>query len=328
MARNDHRFTPEPPTRAGYEREEFAVSAAEDEFQVEDFSEDLDENEDARFRRASRRVPVRKGAVTRKTAVRLRWGLVAGGMVLLLAGAAFGAGSYGLHSWRFRLNASDNIETAGLKMVARSQVMEVMGSDIGRNIFKVPLEDRKRQLEDIPWVESASVMRLLPDKVRVSIVERRPVAFFRSGSKVALIDATGVVMDIPPRQKLAYSFPVITGIAESEPLSTRASRMKAYLKMVGDLDANGANYSRDLSEVDLADPDDVRVTVEDPGGALVVHLGNADFLDRYRIYIRHINDWRQQFNKLDSVDLRFNGQIIVNPETRDRQQVSTPSKMY
>ena len=42
---------------------------------------------------------------------------------------------YGEHSWRFRLQSSDNIETSGLHNVTRGQVMDVMGGDIGRNIF-------------------------------------------------------------------------------------------------------------------------------------------------------------------------------------------------
>ena len=69
--------------------------------------------------------------------------------------------------------------------------MEVMGGDIGRNIFFVPLDQRKLQLEQIPWVESASVMRFVPNRLRIEIHERTPVAFARIGSHISLIDAGG-----------------------------------------------------------------------------------------------------------------------------------------
>jgi len=36
------------------------------------------------------------------------------------------------------------------------------------------LNERRKQLEAIPWVERATVMRLLPDQIRVSLVERQP----------------------------------------------------------------------------------------------------------------------------------------------------------
>ena len=57
--------------------------------------------------------------------------------------------------------------------VTRAQVLEVMGGDIGRNIFFVPLAQRQEQLEQIPWVESASVMRFVPNRLRVRFTSAR-----------------------------------------------------------------------------------------------------------------------------------------------------------
>ena len=57
--------------------------------------------------------------------------------------------------------------------------------------------ERRAELERLPWVEHATVMRLLPDRLRVSIVERTPVAFVRQGSHIGLVDASGVLMDMP-----------------------------------------------------------------------------------------------------------------------------------
>jgi cell division protein FtsQ len=119
-------------------------------------------------------------------------------------------------------------------------------------------------------------------------------------------------MELTPKHK--YSFPVILGMNPGEPLSTRAPRMKAYAEMVRELDAGGARYSQDLSEVDLSDLEDVKVRVNDPAGDVLVHLGSSDYLRRYKIYVTHAQGWRQQFQKLESVDLRYDNQIIVNPE--------------
>jgi cell division protein FtsQ len=192
--------------------------------------------------------------------------------------------------------------------------MEVMGGDIGRNIFFIPLAQRKLQLEQIPWVESASVMRFVPNRLGVEIHERTPVAFARIGSRISLIDAGGTVMELAPNGKKKYSFPVIAGMNSGEPLSTRSARMKNYNQLVQQLDAGGASYSRELSEVDLSDPEDVKVVVADPNGEVLVHLGAGNFLHRYKTYITHVQQWRQQFDKLESVDLRYDGQIIVNPD--------------
>jgi len=60
----------------------------------------------------------------------------------------------------------------------------------------------------------------------------------------------------------------------------------------------------------------VKVLTNDPGGAVLVHLGSSNFLSRYKIYVSHVQGWRQQFDKLESVDLRYEHQIIVNPDTQ------------
>ncbi len=276
---------------------------------------DLEPEQESPFLRGQKRVPVRRGPLAKKTANRLKLALVVLGIAGGLAASAAIAYDYGEHSWRFRMRSSENIEILGTQNVSRRHVLEVFGADIGRNIFFVPLATRRKQLESIPWVEAATVMRLLPDRLRVQVSERAPVGFVRIGSRVSLIDGNGVIMEMPAARARKYSFPVIKGMSESEPLSTRAARMKIYSALMRELDSEGSHYSRDVSEVDLSDPEDVKVVAADPGGAVLIHLGSSDFLSRYKIYIAHLQEWRQQFQKLDSVDLRYDRQIIVNPDS-------------
>lgn len=277
---------------------------------------DLDAEQESPFLRAQRRVSARRGALPKRTATGLTR-LVLSAAAILLGGLSVAAVyHYGEHSWRFRVDSSDDIEIAGLHNVTRQQVMEVMGGDIGRNIFFIPLAERQKQLEQIAWVESASVMRFVPNRLRIEIHERTPVAFARVGSRISLIDAGGALMDLPTAGRKKYSFPVILGMNPSEPRSSREARMKSYNELAGQLDAGGAHYTQDLSEVDLSDTDDVKVMANDPGGQVLVHLGSSDFLDRYKIFVSHVREWRQQFAKLESVDLRYDNQIVVNPDLR------------
>jgi cell division protein FtsQ len=144
---------------------------------------------------------------------------------------------------------------------------------------------------------------------------------------VSLIDAGGTLMELTPGGKHKYSFPVIAGMNAGEPHSTRAARMKNYNELVRQLDSDGARYSQELNEVDLTDTDDVKVVAADSNGDVLVHLGSGNYLQRYRTYVTHVQQWRQQFDKLESVDLRYDGQIIVNPdlEGMPRQPALTPA---
>jgi cell division protein FtsQ len=277
---------------------------------------DLDVDEESPFLRGQKRVSARRGSLPRKTASRLLWGCIAAALLCIAAIAAAALYEYGERSWRFRVQSSDNIDVTGMQNVTKAQIMEVMGADIGRNIFFVPLAQQKAQLEQIPWVESASVMRFVPNRLKVEIHERTPVAFARVGPRISLIDVGGTLMELPQKHK--YSFPVILGMNPGEPLSTRAPRMKAYNELVQELDSGGARYSQDLSEVDLTDLDNLKVRVNDPKGDVLVELGSSDYLKRYKTYVGHVQEWRQQFQKLESVNLRYDNQVIVNPDMEGR----------
>jgi len=107
---------------------------------------DLDAEKESPFLRAQKRVPARRSPLPKKTAARI----VSGFAVIVAAALAAIAVSafyrYGEHSWRFRLNSSEDIEMSGLTNVTHAQIMEVMGGDIGRNIFYIPLDQRQKQL--------------------------------------------------------------------------------------------------------------------------------------------------------------------------------------
>ncbi len=214
---------------------------------------------------------------------------------------------------RFRIAGVANIQLAGLTEVSRAEMLPVFGEDIGKNIFFVHLSERRKQLEQIPWVEHATVMRLLPDQLRVSVVERKPVAFVRDGQQIGLVDADGVLLSMAPASiaRHHYSFPVVTGIDARDPLASRRARMAVYQRLIGELDSTGRHLSEQISEIDLTDPEDARVLMPEQGADILAHFGDEQFLIRYQRYKGHIAEWRQQYPKLAAVDLRYDQQVVL-----------------
>ncbi len=218
-----------------------------------------------------------------------------------------------LHDDRFVIQSSSAIEFEGNLHVTRAQLLGIFGEDVERNIFTVSLEERRVELERLPWVEHASVMRLLPNRMRVAIVERTPVAFVRQGSRIGLVDAQGVLLDMPMDAETSdhYSFPVVTGISAADALSTRVARMRIFERFTSELDGSGEHISQELSEVDLSNPEDVKALIPDHSAEILVHFGEDDFLDRYRRFKEHLSEWRTVYPKLSSVDMRYERQVVL-----------------
>ena len=246
-----------------------------------------------------------------------------GGRIVLGTGALFLLGvvtltvaairNFLLHDPRFSITTSTEIAVEGNEHISRSDVLGVFGADLERNIFRIPLTERRADLERLPWVAHATVERLLPNHLRVHVVERTPVAFVRQGSHIGLVDADGVLLDMPPESAgdPHYSFPVLTGLAADDTPELRASRMEVYRRFMTDLDSGGQHRTSALSEVDVTNPEDVKALVTLGGSDVLVHFGDEDFLRRFESFGRHLPEWRTQYPKLASADMRYERQVVL-----------------
>jgi cell division protein FtsQ len=223
----------------------------------------------------------------------------------------------------------EQVSISGTHFTKRGSVLEVFAADRGQSILRIPLEERRSELESIPWVESAVVRRVLPNKIAVSITERTPIAFLREGSSMALVDSHGVILDRPLEG--IFDFPVATGIGPDMPLQDRAQRMQLYSGFMQQIESVSSNAASSISEVDLSDMEDLRATVTGLMGTVViandednaasqesapilVHFGGGDFASKYQTLVQNISQWRDKAGSVQSVDLRFNGEAVVNPD--------------
>ena len=207
-----------------------------------------------------------------------------------------------------------SVELRGRRFASSSQVEDKFVSDRGRSLLRTPLEQRRRELEQIPWVHSATVARVFPNRIAVQVEERAPVAFLWTSEGVSLIDEEGVILDSPPQA--SFTFPVARGIAAQDPLAERRVKMQLFMALMKDLDParRDSRLREEVSEVDLSDPQDARAVVADGSGATLLHLGKENFLSRYLTYANHLGQWKQKFANIQSVDLRFEGQVIINAD--------------
>jgi len=275
--------------------------------------------EEPKYLRRQKPIEIRKRKFSRKTWPLYRRILVGG--VLALAGglAAYQAVRYFLYSPAVQLIGPDQIEIVGSQYVPRAAVLEVFSGDLGHSVMLVPLAERRKALESLAWVDRAEVERVLPNHIRVEITERTPIAFLRAGNALSLVDADGVILERPLQG--VFRFPVVSGIGPSMPIKQRARRMKLFAQFMDEIEQVQPGADDHVSEVDLSDASDLRATLAglgtgaDKASPVLVHFGHTDFGNRYRLLAANVDQWRANAGRLDSVDLRFSQQVVVNPES-------------
>ena len=75
--------------------------------------------------------------------------------------------------------------------------------------------------------------------------------------------------------------------------------------------ARGSILTDSVSEVDVSDPEDVKALVTSGSSDILVHFGEEQFLKRYQEFEQHLPEWKQQYPKLASADMRYEGQIVL-----------------
>jgi len=139
---------------------------------------------------------------------RLAWPAVAVGLVAAVVGGL--AAGLALSSIPQRLLAEisqaieDATAEAGLVVTTvtiegrvhedRDAILAATGLRLGQPMLAVSPETLRKRLEDLPWVQQASVYRRLPGQVHFSIVERAPFALWQAKGTFAVIDRTGRVI--------------------------------------------------------------------------------------------------------------------------------------
>ena len=233
-----------------------------------------------------------------------------------LTGAVYGT-RFLLYSPSMLLLRPDQIELNGNRVVGREAVLQQFVHDRDRSILRVPLEARRSQLEQIPWVESASVQRILPNRLRIELTERTPVAFARNGNELALIDAHGVMLDRPRGEHL--HFPIVTGVSEDLPRDQREKRMQTYEEFLKDVDLVRGGSSDHVSEIDLSNPKDLRVVMTGLASAtdaqaVTIHFGSGEFTGKYKMLVDNFSQWQANAGRVQSIDLQYSRQVVVNPD--------------
>jgi len=269
-----------------------------------------------------------------------------------LAGAwiAYDFGHFLLASPEMALTHPEQVALSGNHYVTRANVLEIFAEDRGKSVLQIPLDRRRAEIESIPWVEHATVQRVLPNRIEVDVTERTPVAFLRDATGMALVDVHGVILERPLAGN--FHFPVVTGIGANMPQDDREARMQLFSGFIQQIDAAHPGAAEQVSEVDLSDAHDVRATLtglqpiganagataDDTGGwgqvdaPVVVHFGDSDFASKYQTLIEDIGQWRATTGRVESIDLRFGGEAVVNPDTTSQpklvaqQRASKPAK--
>jgi len=219
-------------------------------------------------------------------------------------GVSLVAGAPALQVARLTVDGNERLSTG--------EVLALVEGLRGRHIVGLDLDEWQQRLLSSPWVEDATLRRVLPSTVEITVRERRPIAIGRMGSALYLIDAHGVVVDEYGPAHADFDLPMVDGLAAPKATGGLVDEARAALaaRLIAALAAQPALAQR-VSQIDVSDPHDAVVMLE--GDRALLHVGEEEFVERLQQYVTLGEALRERVAEIDYVDLRFAERLYVRP---------------
>jgi hypothetical protein len=171
-----------------------------------------------------------------------------------------------------------SVEVRGATRASKKDIERIVSGQSGQSgVWNADLGLIKQKIEKIPFVKSAAVSQILPNGIRVDLIERIPKAIVRLGSGDFLVDGDGEILNQVEGNEEHLPF-AMAGWDESKSekaLKENIERIKLYQKMLGEWqDADLATRVRMVNLADLREP---RAITEDSGTTVSISVGRENF---------------------------------------------------
>ncbi len=173
------------------------------------------------------------------------------------------------------------IHIEGNRQLEDIDVRRAARLQIGSNIFEISAEEARNYLLQHPWIDDAKVVRRLPGRVRIQVVERKPVALVAL-DQLYLVSEEGAVfkrlgVDDP------VDLPMITGIASErfyDDLDYRTEVLLGSMALLQDYEGAGLAEKEPVSEIHFDGANGIELFVGSDG--MNVRLGNGQHRQKLR----------------------------------------------
>jgi cell division protein FtsQ len=227
------------------------------------------------------------------------------GAALVVVLLPLGLAAWVLTSRRFQLQ--EIVVDGGAQRVKPDWVRRALAPYQGENLVRLPLTEAASRLQQNPWVQTVELQKELPDRLRVELTEKRPVALLRSGGRLVYADEDGrpiVPVDSLPEARRAGMLEVTF----SRPVQ---GGMEAALEVAGELGRVRADWASALSRIEVLGEEDFRLHTDALPFPLLVTHGQVG--PKVRRLEELLPELQRRYPVIESVDLRFSRRIVVQP---------------
>lgn len=192
------------------------------------------------------------------------------------------------------------IEVRGANRASKDDIERIARSYTEKSgVWNTDLKAIKEDVEKITLIKTAVVSRILPDGLRVNVIERVPRAVVRTGAGDFWADEDAMLLGEVGKDEARPPF-VLRGWDEAK--NERAAkdnreRVKIYGKMITEW--QDYELAKRVSAVNLADLREPQAIVQDSGETVTIILANENYKNRLKSGLEKIAGRGREVKSID-----------------------------
>lgn len=209
-----------------------------------------------------------------------------------------------------------HLDFTGIHNADKTALEVLVRRSLPASLLQFDPAEIRQIVESEPWIKSATVRRVFPDRVVIAVEERQPAAIATIDGEFYVVDADGNVLDRYGARHKSVDGPIVKGlinVARENAKEDNQARMSAYLAVIADFKTAPEDLLTHISEIDVENPRKVALIPTDE--PIPIFVGNQAFLHRYQTFLDNrgtYDELKRQYGTIEYVDVTLEDKIIFH----------------
>lgn len=213
-----------------------------------------------------------------------------------------------------RFDLRDLTVEAATQRIPAAALRETLAPFQGENLVLLPLGSVEAAIRRNPWVDTVEISKELPDRLRIEVTERRPVALLERGGGLVYADQEG--KPIAPLSPISGELEaarkaklVVVSFVHRE--LSASDGVEEALEVAGELGRVQPDWAAALSRIEVLGEQDFRLHTEALRFPLLVTRGQVGpKVEKLKELLPELD---RRYPAIQAVDLRFSRRIVIQP---------------
>ena len=204
----------------------------------------------------------------------------------------------------------ENVIIKGNDYLSEDRIFYKSGIQLGENIFRLDLIKSKDSLMQEPWIKEVEVKRVIPNKIIISIKERKPAAIVYTREEYFSSTKEGIILTKIDRQEEKFDLPLILGLELGEIKIGKSIDRPEFRTALDSINSAEVILPKKFCRVEILSPDDFMICNKDDTLKVRVN-GPEGVLNKENLLREALEKIEREKLLVEYIDIRFKDSLVI-----------------